>query len=160
MIRRRDFPLTGPKPKLSGRVTSFAPQADEVSPYLLGVNVKHLTELIVVKFCEMIAIGCPATTACDFIGISDTAFKTWIRLGEDVRSDLDVPDGALYLAFVLGLRRAGAIWVMERVRLAQQQGNLEWRRDLKILSIRDRGNWSYDAQGGADETFDANESYL
>lgn len=109
----------------------------------------------------MVANGYPATSACDYIGITDTRFQTWRRKGELVRQgDTSIKDGHLFLLFVLGLRRAGAEWVMERVREAQSRMNRNWYRDLRLLQVRDRLNFAQDAQGGSEELRDANETFL
>ena len=81
--------------------------------------------------------------------------------GELVRQgDGEVKDGQLYLFFVLGLRRAGAEWVMARVKEAQSRTNRNWYRDLRLLQVRDRSNFAQDAQGGSEELRDANETFL
>lgn len=124
-------------------------------------QVTELTPQVVEEFCTMVATGYPATSACDYIGITDTRFQAWRRKGELVRQGDDtIVGGMLYLMFVLGLRKAGAVWIMARVKQAQLRTNKNWYRDLRLLQIRDKANFSQDAQGGSEELRDANESFV
>ncbi len=147
-MRRRRFSDIGASPR------------DPEYEYADLQQVHDLTQPVIEEFCGMVAKGIPATAACDYIGITDTRFQAWRRKGELVRQGDTMAQGKIYLLFVLGLRKAGAKWVMERVKEAQDRNNRNWYRDLRLLQVRDRTNFAQDAQGGSEELRDANETFL
>lgn len=153
-MRKRNF--DGPPsfdkapPVDTGRVFKYA-----------RLSVCHkLTPELIEAFCEKVVEGIPATSACDFFGISDKTFQMWRRLGEAYLEGASNPKAQeIHGIFVCGLRLACAEWVAVRVKGAQT-GTGTWFRDLKLLAIRDRNNFSEQAQGGSDDAFSSNDSFL
>lgn len=151
------------------RVSDVAAAADTTEPeqkreykYAVKRKCEKISLDVIEHFCRLIAGGKPATTACDYIGIRDTTFQAWRRKGEMVLAGqgADIEQADLYEIFVCAHRRATAEWLIARIDSAQQRGNRNWFRDIKMLQLRDRANWAYDAQGGQEEVFEANETFL
>jgi len=123
-------------------------------------RVNDPTPELVEEFCVRVRDGMPATAVCDYLGIRDSVFQHWRRMGTSVMDGRPLP-GALeiHAMFVSGLRRASAEWVEQRVNAVQTSAT-SWFRDLKLLQIRDRSNFSESVQGGQDDQIDPNESFL
>lgn len=131
---------------------------EEKFDYTTAGRCTLLTPKVINAFCQMVEVGYPLTAVCDFIGVQDSTFQQWRRKGELVDSGAtDIPNAKLYHQFVLGLRRASAVWVMRRV--DQAQTSRYWMRDLKLLQLRDPVNFSADARS-TEESYDPDDSFL
>lgn len=127
--------------------------------YARVTRVNDLSLDLIEQFCTKVAAGVPATTCCDYFGIADKTFQLWRRLGEDYLDGGKDPRATeTHAMFVCGLRMACAEWVEAKV--TSVQSSREWFRDLKLLSIRDRANFSENVQGGQDDAMDPQESFL
>lgn len=123
-------------------------------------KVNNLTLDLVEEFCTRVMQGIPATTVCDYLGIRDSVFQHWRRLGTSFLDGRPLEGaGEIHAIFVSGLKRACAEWIEVRVTSAQTNPT-SWFRDLKLLQIRDRANFSETVQGGQDDQIDPNESFL
>jgi hypothetical protein len=123
-------------------------------------KVNEPTLDLVEEFCTRVAQGMPATAVCDYLGIRDSVFQHWRRLGTSYIDGRPLAGASeIHGIFVSGLKRACAEWIDQRVQGVQNNA-ATWFRDLKLLQIRDRGNFSETVQGGQDDQVDPNESFL
>lgn len=147
-----DKPYT-PKPFLGVPDTS-AQDYDYAGTYH---DIK-LTPKVINVFCRMLERGYTITSIIDFVGTSDSAFQTWKSKGELVESGAaDIPNGELYKRFVKGMKRAVAIWQMQRIDRAHTDRT--WQRELALLKIRDPDNFG-DHKPGDQQTYNADDTFL
>ena len=121
-----------------------------------------LTDEIIDEFCELLRVGLPTDGACDFIGITNTTYYRWLRLGEDfIKGNGEPKENAIYGKFVMSMRKALATYRLERTRRLHRSKNQNWYRELAILERRDRNTWGrHEPAGGYDEEFNPDERFL
>ena len=115
-----------------------------------------LTDKLIAQFVKFIERGLPADGVCDYLGIANTTFWSWMRKGEKFILGAGEPKKfRLYGKFVKAFRRATAAYRLGLIEHLHRQGNINWTRPMAILERRDRGNFSrMEVAGGSDESFD------
>jgi len=160
MRRRRLFPKGNEHGLLSEPVRT---QPNNRYVYANVTRVTSCNVEVIEAFCRKVAKGVPASTACDSLAIMGDTFHEWIALGENwLRGEGDREEevGRLCAGFVVGIKTAGAHWVEERLKVLQQEGNREWKRDMHLLEVRDPRNFSAAAEGGNMESYDPDENFV
>ena len=81
---------------------------------------------------EAITAGNTHSVACDYAGISESAFYNWIKRGRDaveaVDSDEEIPDSELiYVEFMEGVKKATANAVARNVLIIQKAAKRSWQ---------------------------------
>lgn len=87
-----------------------------------------LNERLIEDFSKEIEDGLPVQYTCDLLGIHQTSYNNWMRMGED---DLLLDNMTLYAQFFLAIKKAYAIFVKDakaRIRAGEKgwQGTCWW----------------------------------
>lgn len=120
-----------------------------------------LNDRLIKEFCDLVKKGLPADGVCDYLGINETTYWSWIRRGQKyLDGDGEPKEDAIYGKFVAEFRRATACYRLERIESLHRPGNDLWTREMAILERRDRKSFSkYDIAGGTDEDIDPDEKF-
>lgn len=111
-------------------------------------------EHICVKFSR----GVPLRDIANALCISPATLNEWRRRGEIFNDNANPEDWEIYGDFVTGLRAAGgdyATKISNRIHTRK-----DWFRFLKIAERRMPETYGADPQGGADQLYDPDESFL
>jgi len=123
-----------------------------------------LTLKMVKCICRYTQEGHTATVICDYLGISHSAFASWVRKGMDwleSSADQRTEDHAMYGYFVRKFRRAFAKYHMGLGTKLHRDGNSDWVRIITILERRDRSTYGRrPANQSAPEDYDQKETFL
>lgn len=125
---------------------------------------------MIADFCALIKRGLPPDTVCDYLLLHDRAFWLWTT---KAKQHLNTPrhkiprQYRICVDFYNAHRKARAEWEAERIDALHGRDargkpkKTNWVREMTILERRDRKNFGrMDPQGGADEDFDPDESFL
>lgn len=121
-----------------------------------------LNEETIQQFCELIKRGLPPDGVCDYLGIANTTYYSWVRKGQAfVEGNGSPKEYEVYGEFIKEFKKATAEYRLRLVdRLHRTKAN-NWYRDLAILERRDRKSFGrHQPQGGLDEDYDPDERFL
>lgn len=121
-------------------------------------------------FCDLVREGLPADGVCDYMGIPNVTYWTWIKHGVEYLEGGGGPAGhAIYGKFCLMFRKATAEHRLQLVREATSRRRTRktdknrnnWMRALAILERRDRKTFSRkEPLGGTNESYSPDDKFL
>lgn len=153
---------TEPRPMPEALTQSMGTRARALLGRMPAFRKVHLTPELIARFCKCVKRGLPLDGACDYLGVGNGSFWSWLARGTRfLDGDGTPPEDALFGTFVQRLRRASAAYRYRLVvRLHDGAPDL-WRREMSILSRRDRKNFGKDtADTTPADAYDPAEQFL
>lgn len=150
------------KPKI--RRVHLKPRRKRARNSKLGFlgNGTKLNRRIIKQFCDLIKMGRTVDSVCDFLGIPNNTFWSWMRRGEKYLNGNCEPEGHyLYGLLMFKLKKATAQYRFSMVDKLHNAGKGTWIKFMAILERRDRKNFSrLELPGGGEDSMDADERFM
>lgn len=130
----------------------------------IQIKVNRRTKLdleLTDDFVEQITRGLTFDCVCNILRVSPSTFWSWIRKGEAFNKSDTPPEHAIFGHFVIEARKAAGDHIAMITDRWHDEDTPQWSQWATLLERRDRKNYSKIApQGGVDEDYDPDESFL
>lgn len=134
----------------------------------LGGRPTKCTPELTEEFCHYIKRMLPAERVNGLLGISNTSYYQWNRLGLDYEQAMEegnkpIASHRVFYKFMQSVNRAKAQYMLHVIdrSFASDKASMHWQRDMTLLERRDRVNWGrYEKIEVEEVDYDPNEAFL
>lgn len=121
----------------------------------------RLTPKLRKQFCTLIGRGLPMDGCCDYLSVSPSHFREWLRKGENyIHGNHEPKNHQKFGRFYLALRKAHAAYRL-KILGKLHEGEKNWTCWMTVLERRDRTSFSrYDSGGTELDDYDPDERFL